>query len=677
MTTASTVAPEPEPPRRPWAAIGLLAAILAAQTVESVRLFPTPRALLDDDHPVLEVDHAIHLYHGALGSRFLIDHGTPWGFDPYFMAGYPVTPVWDSSSNPSILFQALAGGGYHPRAYNIGLFVCSLVALASLPAGAAAAGLGLSEAALAALLGWLYLRCGWPDMFVRSGLFAFVTASCEAVLLTGLLLGYEGKASAAGWGALTAAASVLVFTHVTGPLLSLGAGLGLVASAALRHSWRWSTALVAAALTALAVNLFWLVPLWTFRGIRSPLAFFMAPGSAWAVVDHYLAGDLEGRLGLALVALGLAGLIVWMASGQRVWAATFGGAALSLLVLAAFGGQWSITTTLEPFRFLVPFHLLMTVPAGSVVVQAGRRLARALGGGLRGTLAVASGGLVALAVAGLAFPQWFRLAAGQIRVDRPLVAGLRPEMEALVRSLRQHTDPSARILFEDQLRLLEATDPESTHWTPLLPELLGRDSRQFIGGLYQTAFIAHHRAASFGDFTLGGIPIDAWPPERLRAFCDQYNIGWVVCWSPLSRLRFDYWGDAHRVATVPRHHTPGLVPSVPSYVQNTLVARLGPALASQYLREGGEQYVLYRIDRPHTFFLKGQGQLAAAKPNQIELAGVVPERGEVVLSLHWLDTWRTDPPLRVTPISVPNDPVPFVKISMPERLERLWLRNGY
>src|SRR5262249_34899756 len=161
----------------------LLAAVLVASLVQAVRMFPSPRELLNDDHPVILVDHAIHLYHGALGSRFLLDHGTVWGFDPFFMAGYPVTPVWDSSRNRSILFQALAGGGYHPRAYNIGLLVCSVLAVASLPAAARAAGLGMWEAALGALVGWLYVRCGWPEMFVKSGLFSFITASSGVVFL--------------------------------------------------------------------------------------------------------------------------------------------------------------------------------------------------------------------------------------------------------------------------------------------------------------------------------------------------------------------------------------------------------------------------------------------------------------------------------------------------------------
>src|SRR5262249_49649955 len=62
------------------------------------------------------------------------------------------------------------------------------------------------------------------------------------------------------------------------------------------------------------------------------------------------------------------------------------------------------------------------------------------------------------------------------------VAGIKPEMRAMVRWLAENTGDSARILFEDQLRLLEPTDPESTHWTPLLPILLRPETRLFIGG---------------------------------------------------------------------------------------------------------------------------------------------------------------------------------------------------
>jgi hypothetical protein len=663
--------------RRPRGAIALLVAVLAAHAIQAVRLFPTPQAFFDNNHPVILVDHALHLYHGALGSRFLHDHGTTWGYDPFFMAGYPETPVWDSSSNLSILFQALAGGGYHPRAYNIGLLACSILALASIPGGAAATGLGLWEIALAALLGWLYLRCGWPDVFWRSGLFAFITASGVVVLLIGLLLRFERRPGAGRWGAVVGTGAALLFTHVTAPILVLGAAIGFTFTTARRQSWRRYVALVAAALIAVVVNLVWLVPLWRFRGIRSAGSFFMAPRSGWVLVANYLGSNIDSRLGLLILVLGVAGLVVWLKEGRCVPAATFGGAALVCLALALFGGQWSVTRTLEPLRFVVPLHLLLSVPASSALACATARLVRRFGGGRRGTILAALAWSVALGAAVATVPRLFLFVAGQLMVQRPLVAGLRPEMNRLVHWLRDNTDPSARILFEDQLRLYEETDPESTHWTTLLPFLLEGDLRQFIGGEYQLAFITHHQFASFGDFHLGGRPIDLWTPDELRDYCNLYNIGWVVCWSPLSKGCFDHWGQANRVATLPRHHSRNRPLSDNPYVHQALTSLGGPDLASQYLSEGEGHYVIYRVERPHSFVLTGQGKVASVDVNRIELTDLVPTGGEVVLSLHWLDTWRTDPPLPVDRVLVPFDPVPLVRISTSRPVERLVLYNDY
>jgi len=49
-------------------------------------------------------------------------------YDPAFQAGYPKTPIFDNGSRPAELFLTIAGGGYRPRAYKIGLaLTCVLV----------------------------------------------------------------------------------------------------------------------------------------------------------------------------------------------------------------------------------------------------------------------------------------------------------------------------------------------------------------------------------------------------------------------------------------------------------------------------------------------------------------------------------------------------------------------
>jgi hypothetical protein len=62
-------------------------------------------------------------------------------------------------------------------------------------------------------------------------------------------------------------------------------------------------------------------------------------------------------------------------------------------------------------------------------------------------------------------------------------------------------------------------------------------------------------------------------------------------------------------------------------------------------------------------------------PNRVELADVEPEGGEVIVSLHWIDTWRADPPLNLRPEPALPDPVGFVGIEMPGAVKRLVLIN--
>ena len=305
--------------RRPRAAIALLVAVFAAHVIQSVRLFPTPRAFFDNDHPVILVDHALHLYHGALGSRFLLDHGTTWGYDPFFMAGYPETPVWDSSSNLSILFQALAGGGYHPRAYNIGLLACSIVALASIPAGAAATGAratGKSALASTTGLALLPLRLARNvleerPVRIRHGVGRRRAADRPAVALRAPTrrrpLGGRGRD---GRGAFVHA------RHGSDPGLGRGirvhARLGpspfLAAVRGARRGGfdrrRWSTSSG-----------------WCRSGRSAasdrPRSFFMAPTSGWFLVRKYLSADIDSRLGLLILVLGVAGLVAWLKEGRR------------------------------------------------------------------------------------------------------------------------------------------------------------------------------------------------------------------------------------------------------------------------------------------------------------------------------------------------------------------------
>ena len=661
---------------RHWWAWILLGIVFAVHSVQAVRLFPSVASIVDRNSPVVMVDHAIHMYHGSLGSSFLRDHATTWGYDPAFLAGYPETPVWDSSSNPAILFQAIGGGGYQPRAYKVGLLVLSLLVPVAIAGGAWAMGLGVGEVAVGTTLAWTYFWAGFPATLWRSGLFAFITAAAGVGLLLGLCVRFGRRPSRLGWVGLAACGAGLFFIHVTAPVMAIGGVLAFYWSEARIHGRNWHAAVIGAAAVTVVVNLFWLVSLWRFRGIRVGTGFFMTTNSPFYLIDYYLGPSPDGRLGLILLVPGMLGLIRWQAIGRKAEVAAFGGSIIALLLLTGFGSLWEPTKVMEPLRFRVPLQFLLAVPAGSFLVSGTSWMASQFAWGklLATTAWIVAVGLwirfdrpVAHAIASELDP----------RTARPLVVGISPEARTLVDWIAVNTDDSARILFEDQLRLLERTDPESVHWTPLLPILLGRESRMFLGGLYQTAFIRHHKMAAFGDFHLGDRPIDEWDAASIQAYCDRYNVGWVICWSPLSRFWFDRYPAAKFVAEVPRLATPGRPASPNEHEWNAMVRRAGPVIAMRTMTEGEGSYRIYRVDRPRSFFVRGKGRIVASGPNRIELADVEPQDGAAVVSLHWLDTFRADPPATIGPEPMLPDDVPFVRIETKVPIPRLVIENRY
>ena len=133
--------------------------------------------------------------------------------------------------------------------------------------------------------------------------------------------------------------------------------------------------------------------------------------------------------------------------------------------------------------------------------------------------------------------------------------------------------------------------------------------------------------AAFGDFKLGDRNIDAWTPDAFRKYADEYNLGWVICWSPLSRFWFDTYPGARRIGRIPRYATVDR-PFSPVQYEGDAIARVaGIEKARQYLLEGDDDYIIYQINRPRSYFLKGKGTLVSVAPDRIELANVVPEDG--------------------------------------------------
>jgi hypothetical protein len=210
-----------------------------------------------------------------------------------------------------------------------------------------------------------------------------------------------------------------------------------------------------------------------------------------------------------------------------------------------------------------------------------------------------------------------------------LEVGLTPDRAATIQTLLDKTTPEGRILWEDR--------PGRGHgWTAMLAVLT---ERSFLGGLDAEGRV-EHMYARLHDGKLEGKPLaDAeWSDARLKQFFDRYNVGWAVCWSPESIERFRALPFAKQIAEV----------------------------------RDGESGVLFAIDRKLSFFIKGQGQWIQSDWQRIAMAEVIPENGEVVLSMHYQSNLRVAPAfIQIERDLDLNDPIPMIRLRIPGPVARL------
>jgi hypothetical protein len=87
--------------------------------------------------------------------------------------------------------------------------------------------------------------------------------------------------------------------------------------------------------------------------------------------------------------------------------------------------------------------------------------------------------------------------------------------------------------------------------------------------------------------------------------------------------------------------------SVPGLV--TLDRRIGPVY-------------LMRVNQPLSWFLQGEGKVKASL-NRLEVSEV--KGNEVILKYHWAEGLIGTPAVKIVPVKIGDDPIPFIKVIDP------------
>ncbi|HUT52834.1 MAG TPA: hypothetical protein VM658_05535 [bacterium] len=580
-----------------------------------------------NDRPILNVDFCSQYAWPYAAREFERVDGRLWGYDPYFMAGYPLDFVFNSSLPVQLAAVALPGlslARVVKACFILSFLLAPLVFYGALRQFGPGRGAAIAGAALGTVYFWVSEGALFGRFGMISGAFLLVFFLLPLGLLHRFLARREPRAAL-----FLAAACALAFTmHKTAFVLLLPAMFLMTAVYARPLSWReWAALAGVVAFTALA-NVYWLRPFFHFLPLKiedQSTTFFQNTDLLRPVKDLWPVQPFFGLpLGRILVmALGIIGMRRLRREAPPLFLA------LILLLafyggLAYFGSFAAELRHLQPYRYVTAFYLLWLPAAAHGIIAARERLTALNRGGAIGWAAFA------LILIGLLMAPSFR----QFSRVAPLTTEMDGPSRELIEWVRGHTGRSARILIED-INAWEGPGP-AIYGGARIPHLLPTLApRELIGGPLPNAFILHH-FASFQDGRLLNRPVADFSDADLDAMMKTYNVGWAVCWSAEAKKRFSAYPAAERAAEF-------------GYLE------------------------VFVIRRGHDYFLEGSGT-SRADYGRIELGGLATDTGRVVVSYHWVDGLESSPRAELTRVMIGGDPAGFIGVVNPP--EGLVIRLG-
>lgn len=606
-----------------------VSAFFALHFVGLIFLFSPPAGLFHDQ-PIIDQDWGLHFHHlRSLEAFWRQDKGL-WGYNPFFMAGYPSNTIQDLSVKFfELLSLALSTVVLSPVQW---FKIIAFLAMTSVPwvMYFAVRNFFVDQdekhltALAAAILGTIYWWNSLPREMFFYGMIGFPTASYLSVL--GVSLIYRISVSSrsfdwihVGWVLFTI---VILPLHVQMilPFLALLPSLLILRPNRRMQLLLW---IFAGAALSVVVNSVWLIPAIKHRADdvssaivaqlplfapTNPLTFlldYIGPQGYWTFRPMFL----EKGYRIMLAVLGSVGVWKLLNGTKRDLGMVLASVLIILFLVAYFGSLVPFVRAWQPLRFKVPFDIFLIV-AVAFYVRSWLRFSPA---------SKSRWVLVLLGCAVVTF--LLNLAQTELSGKLLLRSEISPELTQIIDWIAQKTPNEARILFE------ESGDEtgfvyDGSYLSSLLPHFT---ARQLIGGPINLYNDRHH----FAEFHSGKMfkqDPQSISDEKLRNYLRLYNIGAVVAFHPASLKRL--------------LAIPGLV---------TVDERVGPIH-------------LMKVNQPLSWFIQGEGSVKATF-NRLDLSDLKGE--EVILKYHWVEGLTAFPATKIEPVTIGDDPIPFIKLIRP------------
>lgn len=622
-------------------ALSLLAIFLFS--AYSITVFLKPGDIFSNA-PIYTDDYTMHYAQCLSTKRFLSSFGKCWGYDPFFLAGFPRGALVNADNKAWELFFYLFSPLSEGLAFKAYLILFLLLHPLFLYAAARNFNLSRSVSVIASILALLFFYLSIAIDFIAWGMVSYVFMNYFAIYLISLFYKLLDCFTWKRYCMLALLLSLNLLIHILSPFTLLIPMLILYCLTAKKLSPSHHFAMILMVAIMLATNSFWLIPIAQFfpdktarpenynftlqiTNLYEPITVYLQQKQS---ILHRKIPQLNNTfMDVILLLFGIGGFYCLWKERMLKLILPLAGGILCLSAIAYYGSHIAFFSQLQPQRFTIPLNIFLIIPASVGIFLMFQTL-------LKGKGLPVFCFSVALVFAVLVGPVVKPLKAIISYKLYRLSCEFPPPFTELLNWLEANTTREGRILIEDSEynRVTLQHEFLGGHFPALLPEYV---KREYLCGP-RPIYPIKHSYASFTEGLLFEKEIEDYSLEALQHYFTIYNVKWIVCWFEKSKELFSRY--------------PGFIAKVAEI----------------------DKLTIYEVIMQPSFFLKGEGSIHADY-NRLELNELAAENGEIIISYHWMKNLTTNPETKLERIFIGDDPIGFIRIVDPPR--SLVIYNNY